>query len=122
MASLPHALQQFVIGDDWVIEAVLEDELGNPFDPTTSSSITWKLDDETGNTNLYTLTLAPSSNGVITIGAVPNSTVPGVIIQLVAAQTATLSPQTYRDQLRLVIGGFTSTFWQGPIQALQQLT
>ncbi len=120
MTTTIHASQAFVIGDDWPILGRLTDELGNPFDPTPASSVTWKLDDETGATNLFTLTLGAG----ITIGTDPTgvSPVPVCLITLPAASTATLQPGTYRDQLRLMISGQASTFWQGPIQALQQLT
>ena len=119
MPATIHALQSFFIGDDWIINGALTDELNNPIDPTPATSITWKLDDETGQTNLFTLTKA---GGGIVVGSIPNSTVPGVIITLPAASTTTLTPGTFRDQLRAVIGGQTSTYWQGPIQALQQLS
>jgi len=120
MATIPHPLQSFVIGDDWQIIGRLTDELGNPLDPTPASSAVWKLDDETGTVSLFTLTIGAG----ITIGADPAgiSTVPVALITLPAASTATLTPGTFRDQLRLVLAGVTSTFWQGPIQALQQLS
>jgi len=114
-----HPLQEFVIGDDWVINGQMTDELGNPLDPTPASSIIWKFDDETGETNLFTLTLA---GGGIVIGAIPAWSVPGVIVKLPVASTSTLTPGTYRDQIRMVLGGQTSTYWMGPIQAVQQLT
>jgi len=119
MAITIHDLQSFVIGDDWVIFGALTDEAGAALDPSPATTITWKLDDETGLDNLFTLTFP---GGGITIGSIPNWSVPGVIITLPKAQTVTLSPGTYRDQLRLLLAGQTSTFWQGPIQALQQLT
>jgi hypothetical protein len=120
MTTIPHTLQSFVIGDDWPIIGRLTDELGNPFDPTSAASAAWKIDDETGLINYFTLTLGAG----IVIAADPTgvSPVPVCLITLPAASTATLTPGTYRDQLRLVISGQTSTFWQGPIQALQQLT
>lgn len=119
MPTIPHALQSFVIGDDWQIIGRLTDENGNALDPTGASSAVWKLDDETGTSSLFTLTLGAG----VTIGTDPTaiSTVPVVLITLPAASTTTLMPGTYRDQLRLVLAGVTSTFWQGPVQALQQL-
>lgn len=117
MAVVIHDLQTFVIGDDWTINGNLSDEYGNPFDPTPATSITWKLADEALQGTLFTLTFP---GGGITIAAIPNWSVPGVIITLPKASTVTLSPGTYIDQLRLVVGQ-TSTFWLGPIQALPQL-
>jgi hypothetical protein len=115
-----HAAQSFFLGDDWQIIGRLTDENGVALDPTGASSATWKLDDETGTSSLFNLTLGAG----VTIGADPTgiSAVPVALITLPAAQTATLMPGTYRDQLRLVLAGVTSTFWQGQIQALQQLT
>jgi hypothetical protein len=120
MPAIPHALQSFVIGDDWQIIGRLTDENGVALDPTGASSATWKLDDETGLLNSFTLTLGAG----VTIGPDPTgiSSVPVALITLPAVSTGTLAPGTYRDQLRLVLAGVTSTFWQGPIQALQQLT
>jgi hypothetical protein len=120
MATPPHTLQAFYVGDDWQIIGRLTDENGVALDPTGASSAVWKLDDETGTSSLFTLTLGAG----VTIAADPTgiSAVPVALITLPAVQTATLQPGTYRDQLRLVLAGVTSTFWQGPIQALQQLT
>lgn len=120
MVSIPHPPQSFVIGDDWQIIGRLTDENGNPLDPTGATSGIWKLDDETGTVNMFTLPLG----GGVAIGSDPTgiSSVPVVLITLASSQTTTLTPGTFRDQLRLVLGGITSTFWQGPIQALQQLT
>lgn len=121
MTTIPHALQSFVIGDDWQIIGRLTDENGIALDPTGATSAVWKLDDETGLIQVVPpLTLGAG----VTIGADPTgiSAVPVALITLPSTSTATLTPGTYRDQLRLVLAGITSTFWQGPIQALQQLT
>jgi hypothetical protein len=107
-----HPKQQFVIGDDWVIAGRLTDEFGQPLDPTPATAITWKLDNEDDG-NLITLTLGAG----IAVGAIPNWPVPGVIITVPLAQTGALAPGMYRDQLRAVIAGRTSTFWQGPVEA-----
>jgi hypothetical protein len=112
-----HRAVSFYIGDDWIIYGALIDEQGNPLDPSDATSITWKLDDETETINYFTLTLGAG----ISFVSVPNSIVPGIVIVLPATSSATLVPQTYRNQLRAVINGVTSTFWQGDIQALQQL-
>lgn len=120
MPTTIHPLEVYTIGDDWQIIGRLTDENGVALDPTGASSAVWKLDDETGTTSLFSLTLGAG----VTIGADPTgiSAVPVVLITLPAVSTATLTPGTYRDQLRLVLAGVTSTFWAGPIQALQQLT
>jgi hypothetical protein len=119
MTAVPHTLQAFYVGDDWQIIGRLTDENGVALDPTGASSAVWKLDDETGTSSLFTLTLGAG----VTIGVDPTgiSAVPVALVTLPAASTATLMPGTYRDQLRLVLAGVTSTFWQGPIQALQSL-
>ena len=115
MATI-HTLQTFFAGDDWVITGELTDEFGNPFDPTPATAITWTLDDETGASNLTTLTLA---GGGIVIAAAPSGwTVPVAVITVPKAFTSNLTPGTYRDQLVLVVSGLTNTFWQGPIQVL----
>jgi hypothetical protein len=114
MATI-HTLQSFFAGDDWSLAIELTDQSGNPVDPSTASAITWKLDDETGTTNYITLTLGSG----VSIGSIPSWSVPVVGVVVPKAQTAALVPGTFRDQLQIVLGGLTSTYWQGPIQALQ---
>lgn len=120
MAVIIHELEPYVIGDDWVIYGRLTDNADppQPLDPTPATSITWKLADEALVASVFTLTFPGAG---IAIGTIPDWPVPVVVITLPKASTATLAPGTYRDQLRLVLAGQTSTFWQGPLQALPQL-
>jgi len=111
-----HPTQTFIAGDDWIIAGRLMDELGAPLDPTPATAIIWKLNDVSGG-NLITLSLGDG----IGVGAIPNWLVPGVIITVPNATTGALAPGIYRDQLRAVMTGLTSTFWQGPIEVRQSL-
>ena len=117
MPFIVHPLQQFVAGDTWTIVGNLTDETGAALDPTPASSISWKLDDPLTTTNYVTLSLGSG----ITIGTVPGWPAPSVIVTVPAVQTAALTPGVYQDQLRLILGGVTSTFWMGRIQVNQAL-
>lgn len=110
-----HPLMVFRCGDNWTFSGPLNDAQGNPLD-LSGATITWKLDNPSGEaTNLTPLTLGA---GIQII----NENTATVLYGPSAAQTATLSPGTYYDCLKVVLSdGETYTTVEGPINALPSL-
>lgn len=97
---------ELMAGDDWVISGRLLDRDGSPFN-LDNALLNWTLINPDGwavtLTQDVTLNVTNSANGLISI-VLPSSF------------TRTIAPGRYTDALRVVVGGFTETFWTGYIQ------
>jgi hypothetical protein len=113
MAAL-HPLWAFVAGDDFPIQGVCTDAIGTIID-LTGATAEWKLCDADGTVVLdFTI-----GNG-ITVTSPP--TLGQLVVDLLAARSATIAPGRYRDQLRITTAsGEVSTQWIGFIDVKQPL-
>lgn len=113
MAAL-HPLWAFFAGDDFPIQGVCTDVDGNVID-LTGATAEWKL----ANCNGAVVLDFTIGNG-ITVMSPP--TLGQLVITVPDAQSATLAPGRYRDQLRITTAsGQISTQWIGFIDVKQPL-
>jgi hypothetical protein len=103
-----HAPFSFIGGDDWEIQATLQDENGNPYD-LTNAQILWTLINSSGARVLdvpdISISLTDAVGGTCSI-------------MVAAAKTTTIPGGRYNDVLRIVTGGITSTLSAGPVQVV----
>lgn len=106
MSVTSHDLIELVVGDTWVLDALMLDVNGDPFD-LTDASIVWTLDDTRARNNVLTksvglgIDIIDPPAGLCTITVLP-------------AVSATVKPGTYRDQCRVTSDdGLVATEWQG---------
>jgi hypothetical protein len=115
MAKL-HEPADFYQGDEWLIDGLLHDALGNPFN-LAGCGVAWRLEDAAGNVVLD-LNL---SNGVQIMGSAANGEIlitvaPSVSATIPPSAPSATPPVVYRDQLRVIdAAGNPSTQWVGPI-------
>jgi hypothetical protein len=101
-----HAQISWTAGDDWQINATLQDETGAPYDLTGSPEILWALMDTS-----FKRILDEDDVSII----VTNAAAGQCSINIPAAKTSPLPGGRYTDVIRIVIGGITSTLSYGPI-------
>jgi hypothetical protein len=103
-----HQPFSFIGGDDWEIQATLQDENGNPYD-LTNAQILWTLTNAAGQRVLD----PPDISISVTDAAAGTCS-----IMVAAAKTSTIPGGRYNDALRIVTGGITSTLSAGPVQVV----
>jgi hypothetical protein len=101
-----HSDQYWTAGDDWLINATLIDENGEPYDLSGTPVIKWALVNANGVTALdqddATIFIVDALGGRCSI-------------QVAAAKTSPLPGGNYLDSIRLVFNGTTSTLSYGNI-------
>jgi hypothetical protein len=105
MAS-PHEPVTWFAGDDWKINATLLDATGNPFDLSPPTQALWCLLNAQGQRVL-------DEDDVLLSIADPASGKCAILIP--ASATSPLPSGQYRDVLRIVANGMTSTVATAPI-------
>ena len=102
-----HPGLEFVAGDDWKISATLLDETGAPYD-LTAATVKWALLG-TGSSlhhilgdGDYTLSIVDAAAGTCSI-------------VVLAAKTTTIAGGQYKDALRIISDGVTSTLSMGAV-------
>lgn len=103
-----HAPLGFYAGDNWEIAGPLHYADGSAFNLGAGAVLEWVMEDDAGNVILS----ASLGSGI----SVTDLTDAEILIALTPAQTAVVTPGTYRDQLRATDpAGFVSTQWAGSI-------
>jgi hypothetical protein len=105
--STPHIVQYWTAGDDWRIYATLIDETGAPFDLSGSPDIKYALVNDAG------VLVLDQADVLI---AVVDPAAGTCTIDIPAALSSPLAGGDYRDAIRLVIGGVTSTLSYGAVR------
>ena len=101
-----HTTLQWTAGDDWQINATLQDENGAPYDLSGGHTIKWALMNPA-----FQRVLDEADASISVTDAVAGK----ITIRLASAQTSPLDGR-YTDVIRIVHGGITSTLSYGQIQ------
>ena len=102
-----HTPLQWTAGDDWQINATLQDETGAPYDLSGGHTIKWAL-----MTSGFQRALDENDVSISVTDAVAGK----ITIIIPAPKTSPLPDGRYTDVIRIVIGGITSTLSYGNIQ------
>lgn len=102
-----HAPISWTAGDDWQINATLQDETSTPYDLSGSPEILWALMDSS-----FKRILDEDDVSIVVTDAVAGK----VSINIPAEKTSPLPGGRYTDVIRIVYGGITSTLSYGNIQ------
>ena len=108
MTDQQHVTFEWVAGDDWQINATLNDENGNPLN-LAGALIKWALLDSS-----YKRVLDQDDISV----SVTDAAAGKCSINIPAAKTTTLGAGRYSDAIRVVIGGITSTLAFGMVYVM----
>lgn len=100
----------FVCGDTWALNGLLQDANGAALN-LIGATMTWKIDNVLGGSNILTLSLGAG----ITVTDVPTAS---ILVKATPVQTLAIPPGTYQDWLRITLAdGTVFTEWTGIIRA-----